>query len=117
MSKYTPPSIIEPGEIASFLVVADVRFQLKVNIQSFQGPVAPRPGSLAGWVRGDANKTVTLLGVDASSANIDAFVQVAPAETPDPKMYRTRISLKVSSPEAGAFQIEASQIINKTPVA
>ena len=70
---YTPPPILEPGEVASFLVDNSVEFKLNYNIQTFQGPL----GRLqAGWVAGDPDKTVTVMGQDGFSTTIDATLQV-----------------------------------------
>jgi len=72
---YTPPPILEPGEVASFLVDNSVEFKLNYNIQTFQGPVTFGAGP-AGWVGGDAATAVTVKGKDTFSTTIDAALQV-----------------------------------------
>ena len=84
LPEYKPPSILEPGEVASFLVDKNVEFELKYNIQTFQGP-------MAGWVSGDANKTVTVTGVAGGQCAIDAVVQVDSTT-----MYQTQFTFSVS---------------------
>jgi len=98
LPEYKPPSILEPGEVASFLVDKNVEFELKYNIQTFQGP-------MAGWVSGDANKTVTVTGVAGDQGVIDAVVQVD-ATT----MYQTQFTFSVSSND-NLWQISVNQSI------
>ena len=112
LSEYKPPSILEPGEIASFLVDGgSTTLELKVNIQTFQGP-------MAGWVRGDPSKTVVLKGDSehrSSSGSIDAFVQVMGTgeTTPAPKMYATNIGLHLYFGGSDGIQITTTQAIGK----
>ena len=78
LKEYQPPTILEPGEVASFLVLdsrLDV-FELMYNIQTFQGPIAFGPAGQAGWVGGDAATAVTVKGQDPFSTTIDTFLQV-----------------------------------------
>jgi hypothetical protein len=84
LPEYKPPKVQEPGEVASFLVDKGVEFELKYNIQTFQGP-------MAGWVSGDADKFVAVKGVAGNQSVIDAVVQV------DLKtMYQTQFTFDVS---------------------
>jgi len=103
VQEYKPPTILEPGEVASFLVDKSV-FELKYNIQTFQGPVPVGPVGQAGWVRGDADKTVTVEGKD-SSTSIEAVVQVDQTT-----MYPTQFKFAVSR-NGDAWQIRATQSI------
>jgi len=75
LKEYQPPSILEPGEVASFLVDNSIEFKLNYNIQTFQGPVTFGAGP-AGWVGGDAATAVTVKGKDTFSTTIDAALQV-----------------------------------------
>ena len=99
VQEYKPPTILEPGEVASFLVDKSV-FELKYNIQTFQGP---RP--FGGWVRGDADKTVTVEGRDSFQTSIDAVVQVDQTT-----MYPTQFKFAVSR-NGDAWEIRATQSI------
>jgi len=84
LPEYKPPKVQEPGEVASFLVDKSFEFELKYNIQTFQGP-------MAGWVSGDADKFVAVKGVAGNQSEIDAVVQV------DLKtMYQTQFTFDVS---------------------
>ena len=78
LKEYQPPTILEPGEVASFLVLdsrLDV-FELIYNIQTFQGPIAFGTAGQAGWVGGDAATAVAVKGQDRFSTTIDTFLQV-----------------------------------------
>eukprot|EP00964_Phaeocystis_antarctica_P046321 scaffold26745_cov54-Phaeocystis_antarctica.AAC.2 len=75
LKEYQPPPILEPGEVASFLVDNSIEFKLNYNIQTFQGPVTIGAGP-AGWVGGDAATAVTVKGKDTFSTTIDAALQV-----------------------------------------
>ena len=78
LKEYQPPTILEPGEVASFLVLdsrLDV-FELIYNIQTFQGPVTMIGAGPAGWVGGDAATVVAVKGQDRFSTTIDAVLQV-----------------------------------------
>ena len=99
VQEYKPPMILEPGEVASFLVDKST-FELKYNIQTFQGP---RP--FGGWVRGDADKTVTVEGRDSFQTSIDAVVQVDQTT-----MYPTQFKFAVSR-NGDAWEIRATQSI------
>ena len=99
VQEYKPPMILEPGEVASFLVDKST-FELKYNIQTFQGP---RP--FGGWVRGDADKTVTVEGEDSFQTSIDAVVQVDQTT-----MYPTQFKFAVSR-NGDAWEIRATQSI------
>ena len=104
VQEYKPPTILEPGEVASFLVDKSV-FELKYNIQTFQGPTSFGPAGQAGWVRGDADKTVTVEGKDSFQTSIDAVVQVDQTT-----MYPTQFKFAVSR-NGDAWQIRATQSI------
>ena len=93
---YKPPPTLEPGEVASFLVDTSV-FDLKYNIQTFQGP-------MDGWVAGDATKTVSVQGKNSFSTSINAFLQV----DPKPPGYPTKFTFDVSRND-GQWQINAKQ--------
>ena len=90
LNEYMPPTILEPGEVASFLVDNGVEFKLNYNIQTFQGPVT-FGGLRAGWVAGDPDKTVTVMGQDGFSTTIDAALQVDRG-----KAYPTQFTFDVS---------------------
>jgi len=92
---YKPPMILEPGQVASFLV-SKATFKLKYNIQTFQGQ--------AGWVRGEADTAVSLLPT-TNFATIDAVVQVDQTT-----MYPTQFKFAVSR-NGDAWQIRATQSI------
>ena len=105
---YTPPPILEPGEVASFLVDNSVEFKLNYNIQTFQGPVA-FGGLRAGWVAGDPDKTVTVMGQDGFSTTIDATLQVDRG-----KAYPTQFIFDISRKRVGGrtqWQISVTQSI------
>jgi hypothetical protein len=104
VQEYKPPTILEPGEVASFLVDKSV-FELKYNIQTFQGPTSVGPAGQAGWVRGDADKTVTVEGKDSFQTSIDAVVQVDQTT-----MYPTQFKFALSR-NGDAWQIRATQSI------
>ena len=63
---YKPPTIMEPGEVASFLVTSG-QFELKYGVQVFQGP-------FVGWAP-LPSKTVNL-GPTPSQSTISAEVNV-----------------------------------------
>ena len=98
LPEYKPPPILESGEDASFLVDKSVEFELKYNIQTFQGP-------MAGWVSGDANKTVGVKGVAGDQSVIDAVVQVDRTT-----MYQTQFTFSVSFND-NLWQISVNQSI------
>jgi len=98
LPEYKPPPFLEPGEDASFLVDTSVKFELKYNIQTFQGP-------MAGWVSGDANKTVGVKGVAGDRSVIDAVVQVDRTT-----MYQTQFTFSVSFND-NLWQISVNQSI------
>ena len=104
VQEYKPPTILEPGEVASFLVDKSV-FELKYNIQTFQGPIPFEPAGQAGWVRGEADKTVTVEGKDLFQTSIDAVVQVDQTT-----MYPTQFKFAVSR-NGDAWEIRATQSI------
>ena len=104
VQEYKPPTILEPGEVASFLVDKSV-FELKYNIQTFQGPTSFGPAGQAGWGRGDADKTVTVEGKDSFQTSIDAVVQVDQTT-----MYPTQFKFAVSR-NGDAWEIRATQSI------
>ena len=68
LAEYRPPKILEPGEVASFLVEKD-SFALQYSIQVFQGP-------FLGWMRpgGDDVKSITLNSTTDRRGEIEADV-------------------------------------------
>jgi len=83
LPSYKPPQFLEPGEVASFLVEKNIPFELKYNIQTFQGP--------GGWMGGDDTTAVTLSSTTVP-AQINTDVQVGRGTT----KYPTQISFDLS---------------------
>ena len=110
LPEYTPPLILEPGEVASFLVGKDAGFKLKYNIQTFQGPVAQGRFGEAGWVSGDPDKTVTIQGQGQTRKTINAVIQVDQI-TQYPTEITFDVSRKNGSEVNRPWQISVTQSI------
>ena len=102
LPSYKPPLILEPGEVASFLVDKSQPFQLKYNIETFQGP-------FRGWLDGDINKAVTVTS-STIDREINTVVQVDSGTT----SYTSQIRFDVST-EGDFFNIVVKQLIDTTP--
>ena len=102
LPSYKPPLILEPGEVASFLVDKNIPFRLNYNIQTFQGP-------FAGWLGGDTNTAVTVTSSTTVRAQISTDVQVDRTTK-----YPTQIYFDVSI-DGDFFHIFATQLIDAPP--
>ena len=103
LHSYKPPLILEPGEVASFLVSGREPFQLNYNIETFQGP-------FGGWLDGDTNKAVTVTSSTKDRPQIDTVVQVDRGTT----KYPSQIFFDVST-TGDSFNIVAKQLIDTEP--
>ena len=102
LPSYKPPLILEPGEVASFLVNKNIPFELNYNIQTFQGP--------GGWVAGDTSTAVTVKSSTTVRAQINTVVQVDRTTK-----YPTQIYFDVST-DGDFFHIFATQLIGASPI-
>lgn len=118
LPEYKPPTIVEPGAVASFLVEkllpneAHKTFALKYNIQTFQGP-------MRGWVAGEP-KDAVIVNSSNSRDLIDQSVFVTGTYPPDPKAplpaeYPSQIFFDVYPANGDHWQIFAKQLIDQTP--
>ena len=97
LPSYKPPLILEPGEVASFLVDKNIPFRLNYNIQTFQGP-------FGGWLGGDTSTAVTV-----TSSTVQEQINTV-AQVDDTTKYPTQISFDVST-DGDFFHIFATQLI------
>ena len=105
---YKPPPTLEPGEVASFLVDT-TSFELKYNIQAFQGPSR-------GWVRGEdldpASVAVIVGSASTAPGVINSFVQVVEPGGERPVQYATNITFVVSLRNDDLWKVNVEQSIS-----
>jgi len=110
LSSYKPPPMLEPGEVASFLVDNSKPFQLNYNIQVFQGPSR-------GWVAGEALEPPTkavMLSTSTAPSVIESVVQVMDPMGPErrPMAYPTKFTFVISpSNVPGTWKVNVEQSI------
>ena len=115
LPEYKPPTIVEPGAVASFLVEkllpneAHKTFALKYNIQTFQGP-------MRGWVSGMPEDTVIVNSTNSRDLIHQSVFVTGPDPMKNPPAeYPSQIFFDVYPANGDHWQIFAKQLIDQIP--